>query len=98
MRDISRLEFTNPNYFESIWSRHVSRDWLGLCFGASKMINIPLNVVQNTFGNRNMGLYSKEELLKLYLDGWAFDVDCLHKISHNSAHFEVKPTLIKRIT
>lgn len=96
LRSISDLNFTNPNYFESSWSHHVSRDWCGLCFGMSKMINIPINVVQNTFSNRNMHLYSKEDLLKLYLDGFTFDVEKLYKIPHNSAHFEVRPTLIKR--
>jgi len=63
------------------------------------MINIPMNVVHPGFkNNRHMGLYTKEEMLKLYLDGWAFDVDSLFHILHNSAHFEVKPALVKRMS
>jgi hypothetical protein len=97
-KDLVSLNFTNPNTFEGAWASIGNRisHRKGLCYGLSKVVNVPLNRVQTTYENRNMGLYSAEDLLSIFNDGKKIDVAPLFLIANPSAHFEYEPTFVAR--
>ena len=95
--NISKLNFSSPNYFEGAWALRASSKLNGLCFNTSKIFNIPMNIVQQSHKNNpHMNLYSKEYLLKLYMDGYKINIDDFYNINNNSPHFEIEPKFIKR--
>ena len=85
------------NTFELEWklSNRVHKDPIGLCFGFSKMINIPLNIIENT-ENRNMNVYSLENLLEKFLKGYKIDIGAFDNINNKSSHMEYEVKFIKR--
>ncbi|MGE4168418.1 MAG: hypothetical protein AB7E68_02630 [Candidatus Babeliales bacterium] len=93
---LQKLDFDNPNYLEGAWCAHCDINKLGLCFHQSKIINIPLNQVQNCSGcNLSMNI-SWQELFKQFKNGYKLDISKLYKIQNNSPHMEYQPTFIKR--
>jgi len=97
LNDIARIRFAAPNGFEGSWSRVASLSLSGLCFSESKIINIPMNIVQSTYlHNPHMNFMSKEGFLKSYVDGFKIDISKLYKINNNSAHFELIPKFVRR--
>jgi hypothetical protein len=97
-KDLTSLNFNNPNTFEGAWASLGGRvsHRKGLCYGLSKIVNIPLNRVQTTYENRNMGLYSAGELLSMFNDGKKIHVAPLFRIQNPSAHFAYEPTFVSR--
>lgn len=94
-KDLEELEFVNPNTLEGSWAGRADLYKIGLCYDASKIVNIPLGLV-NLSSNRNMNLYSAEELLTLFNQGLKIDIEPLHQIQNISAHIEYHPLFITR--
>lgn len=88
LSDIEKLSFTNPNQLESSWSKKNHAHKRGLCFQRSKIVNIPVNLVQTSWKNRNMGSYCPQELLDLFFQGAKIDIRPFVKIDNPSAHIE----------
>ena len=97
--DLKGMSFTQPNRLEGSWASRWQRvaHRLGLCFEQTKIVNLPLNLVQNFYnGNRNMGAYSPEELLNIFLEGKKMDISTLYRVKNKGAHMEYRPTFIDR--
>lgn len=92
--NIPRLE--NPNKIEEFWSRRYPKNKKGLCYKNSKVINIPMNIVQEVHPNRQMGLFTAEELLNFFNQGLKINIDILYKINNESAHINYVPEFIRR--
>jgi len=98
IKDFKSFSFTNPNTLEDMWA------WLGgrvarrkgLCFTTSKIVNLPLNRVQNTFRNRNMNSFTPQELLLLFNQNLKMDIQPLFKIKNPGVHMEYVPTFVVR--
>ena len=94
--DLWRLKYDNPNILESLWQRNLSvAKVMGLCFASSKVVNIPLNLV-NKSSNRYMKSYSTQVLLDKFLQGWKMDIQPFYKIKNSSAHIEKELSFISR--
>jgi len=93
---VKRLSFHSPNTLEVAWSREKPAKELGLCFNHSKMVNLPLNLVQREFDNNNMGILSAEVLLSMFIAGLKMDVDTLHNYDNNSPHMHYIPSFKPR--
>lgn len=95
--DIRTLNYNTPNTFEGTWAGRTYRirSRLGLCYKHTKVINIPLNMVQNDLNNRNMNSFSPAELLTIFNDGFKMDINPLYQINNISAHIEYEPTFIQ---
>jgi len=97
------MDFYNPNTFEAQWNQgHLIKDVKkrhGFCYEATKIVNLPLNLVQNTH-TKNPHMTDEEfkpkELLKLFLDGYKMDITKLFGIKNNSAHIEYQPIFVMR--
>lgn len=92
-------EFSSPNTFEGwgIWQDDFDWNMVGLFYEHSKIVNIPLNVVQvEAHGNPHMDVYSPKELLKMFNTGLKMDSSPLFCINNISAHMEYTPTFVHR--
>lgn len=85
-------------FYEGYWHLKCDLNKYGLFFEDSKLVNIPLNLVnyeQAPF-NKNMRSYSPAELLKRFNDGYKFNINQFYKINNNSPHMEYDPEFIKK--
>ena len=98
LNDFKVMRYSSPNKLESFWAGRVGHiiQRVGLCFEQTKVVNLPLNRVQTDYHNRHMGLYSADELLAMFYDGYKMDIIPLIRIDNPSAHMEYEPTFIAR--
>ncbi len=98
INDFKQLNYNAPNPLECAWYTKNFRIMKrrGLCFELSKVVNIPMNRVQNEFLSRFMKGYSPEYLLSIYNEGKKIDISGFFKIRNMSAHMERDPIFIKR--
>jgi hypothetical protein len=91
------LDYKGPNTLEGSWASSAGQimHTYGLCFQNSKMVNLPLNRVQNEWYNKSMDI-SASELLKKFQEGFKFDIAPLFQIRNRSAHMEYEPTFVLR--
>src|SRR5205814_955683 len=75
-KELHLMNYRNPNSFEAEWAGrgHRIMERVGLCFAESKILNLPLNVVQSTCANRNMQAFSAATLLAMFNSGLKFDL------------------------
>lgn len=95
------LSYTNPNLLEGNWAAwwviHKAPSPIGIFYENSKIINIPLNKVQTiNILNRDMNLYTPEELLEKFEAGLKMDISPLYKMKNKAVHTEYEPTFIPR--
>lgn len=96
--DLRVISYHTPNRLEGIWCCRFNRvaHQRGLCFGQSKVVNMPLNRVQKEeLGNRAMNI-TTQELLAQFNAGKKMDIVKLHGIDNKSAHMEYVPTFVDR--
>ena len=96
--DLKAMMYQTPNSFEDVWNMR-SRAIMGkrgVCYIASKIVNMPLNRVQHEYSNRAMNEYSARDLLALFMSGKKMDITPLKCIDNKAAHMEYSPTFILR--
>ncbi len=93
--DFRTMNYVHPNSLEGTWAGHAHLKKLGLCYETTKMVNIPLNLV-NLSSNRYMHSYTPEELLIKFSEGWKIDIQPLFQIKNKSAHIDYQPNFIQR--
>lgn len=97
LKDFSQISFSNPNTLEARWAARSNYSRYGLCFANSKIVNLPLNLVNETYQtNANMSSYTAEDLLRLFNQKKKMDVAQLFQIDNRSAHIDYEPTFINR--
>lgn len=95
--DILKVDFFDPNSLEYFWNNQSDFNKKGLFFKESKIINIPLNLVNQSYiKNRSMNLFSTKELLDIFNNGFKIDIDKFYKIKNNAPHVEVKLDFIPK--
>ena len=96
---LKKIHFRTPNQLEIAWSRNKkkeTRNKTGLCYGHSKIVNIPLNIVQEDKTQNNMGFLSTIDLLDLYDQQLKIDISALFAVNNQAPHMEYIPTFIQR--
>lgn len=93
---LAQLAFHSPNTLEEHWAQRFTSNTQGLCYVTSKILNIPLNKVQEYLDNPHMNLYTTQELLQFFLQGLKIDRAPLHKFNNKAAHTEYAPRFITR--
>ncbi len=96
------LDYRNPNLLEARWAgwwaQHGAPSNLGLCYADSKIVNIPLNKVQTAYvENRDMNLFTPQELLEMFENGYKMDIRPLYLMQNKAVHTEYEPTFISRV-
>jgi hypothetical protein len=87
------LEYTNPNLFEAMLSNFSKSEMIMSSYKDNKLVNSPINRVQDTFQNLS-GMkyrYSVEDLNEMYLDGVSFDFNKMKFNEITGCHQEIQP-------
>ncbi len=94
---LRKLDYTNPSNLEGNWfiPEYVDYEKVGLCYETSKIVNVPLNVVQKERANAHMNI-TTEYLLQLFNEGLKIDITPLHTFANQSPHAEYNFSLIAR--
>lgn len=92
------LKYQAPNSLEGRWSVLAPTEPYGLCYTHSKIVNIPLNLVQSEWGSKHMSMLSAETLLILFQAGLKINTEKLVSIKNKSPHIDYLPSFIPRIT
>lgn len=89
--------FNSPNTFEAGLQRYIDlfKHRLGICYKKSRIINIPINKVQDDFENIH-GSVHQDFLLEQWDKGMQMDYRKIYGINNTSAHQEVEISFIKR--
>ncbi len=98
-RDFTALSFRNPNNLEAGWAGRgrFILDKTGLFFTYSKMINIPMNLVQTEYIRNNcMHDLSPKELLDVFNKGLKIDISKVFQMRNKAPHVEYNPVFIPR--
>jgi hypothetical protein len=98
LMQFGHMQFWAPNPLEATWAGRAQglMHRTGLCFDHSKIVNVPLNVVQLDFTNRNMEFMTCAQLLDIFKQGKKIDLAPLHTIQNTAAHMAYIPTFIER--
>lgn len=95
LRSLSyKTPYTLENSWASIGKKFSHR--VGLCYEQSKIVGLPLNVVQTEWNNRHMNFLNAKELLTLFMSGKKIDIKPFKKIQNKGAHMAYEPTFIER--
>ena len=99
-QDFKSMDYYNPNTLEGNWSKRANKikKRYGFCYEASKIVNLPLNLVQESWNNPHMTNQelTPKQLIKQFLDGNKMDIGPLFQIKNRSVHIEYNPTFITR--
>lgn len=96
---IFNLEWNYPNECEGRWAARANLNQQGLFFEESKVVNLPLNLVNNSRDggqNRCSFYYSARELLDQFLAGYKIDIKPISKMQHNTPHVDSYVNFINR--
>lgn len=90
------MNYSTPNTFENVFFKYADLSKTGACCTRSKMVNIPLNIVQERKKVPNMGYLHPKELLTMFAQGMRIDTKKFFQIAHNAPHMEYIPTFVKK--
>jgi hypothetical protein len=94
IKEISNfLEYSNPIMFEAMLSNITNSNIVISSYLSSKLVNNPINRVQNVFHNLS-GMnfaYSAEDLNEMYLDDVVFNFDKMKFDEITGCHQEIQP-------
>lgn len=90
-----KLSYKHPNRLEQSWASHRSENSIGLCFETSKVVNLPLNLV-NPSDCRHSHFMTAEELLVKWNEGVKLDIHPLFQIENASPHMDYIPDFVAR--
>ena len=89
-RVVGALDFEAPNSLEIALQKYKDSflgRW-GVCYGKSRLVNLPLNLVQREIANRTVGI-DKEIFLKAWEAGKRINTAPMRGFQNTSAHQEV---------
>jgi len=94
---VANESFHNPTTLESLWfdPQYVDFNKMGLCYAQSKLVNIPLNVVQSLVKNPHMNI-SPEYLLDIFEKGAKINIQPLAGKPHPSVHTPYQLQMVNR--
>jgi len=93
------MHYSTPNTLEGAWACRVGdkMKFRGLCFAASKIVNLPLNLVQADYlNNRCAGIIDPQALLVKFNEGLKIDIASMYRLPHSAPHVEYMPTFTAR--
>lgn len=92
---INSARWSTPNTFEGEWAARANLNQFGLIFTQSKIVNIPINMV-NISSNRFMKSYTTAELLERFMAGQKIDIAQVSKVKNSSPHMDYEVSFVER--
>ncbi|MDR3550766.1 MAG: hypothetical protein P4L31_05090 [Candidatus Babeliales bacterium] len=98
VQNLQSLSYYSPNGLEGIWANgyHSIAHKHGLCYECTKIVNLPLNRVQNECQNVHMNFMTPLELLEKFNQQKKIDIKLLYKIQNKAAHMAYEPVFTDR--
>jgi len=94
---LTKIPFYAPNSLEGTWARYYNKEKrFGLCHEQSKIVNLPINKVQQECQNRTMNALGAQKLLELFTQGLKINIIPLFRVKNKAAHMDHVPTFIER--
>jgi hypothetical protein len=89
--------FNSPNTFEGYLQNYINyfKHRYGVCYKKSRIVNIPINRVQNDYNNIH-GAVHQDFLLDQWNRGMQIDYCALYGFMNESAHQEIEISLMER--
>jgi hypothetical protein len=98
---LASVVFTNPNTMEANMDniKHLPEQpkMLACYVDAPKLINIPVNRVQNVFQNKFNNDLSAEEINEMFLSGYKIDVNVYSNFRANSCHVATELKFVREV-
>lgn len=97
---ILEMNYRAPNILEAEWSGRSASIMAkkGVCFEKSKIVNIPMNIVQDCgWQNPHMHFKNALELLRIFNEGKKIDISKLYQVDNRGSHWDYVPQFIDRI-
>lgn len=88
--------YANPNSCEGSWAAQANLSLQGLFFEKSKIVNIPLNLVNEVAPNAHMNSHSAAEMLKFFNQGLKIDIDDFYEFNNQAPHVNYQVKFIAR--
>lgn len=88
--------WNNPNTLEGAWAAGANLNQIGLYFSESKIVNIPINIVQTSWTLRAMNSYSIQKLLTCFMQGQKIDIAPISSFQNNSVHTNFDISFMQR--
>ncbi|MFW9879460.1 MAG: hypothetical protein ACFFG0_40810, partial [Candidatus Thorarchaeota archaeon] len=86
---LEKYNYENPNTLEKQMALHPINKKYIVCYNKSKIINIPLNRVQNVYHNNSMKI-KPEYLNEKFLNGYRISLNNIIGIDNNSPHYSLE--------
>lgn len=91
----TNLQYVHPASLENKWDLKRKTSGVGIYYESSKIVNIPLNIV-NFSHFPHSGRHTSEELLVKFLEGLKLDIKPLQGYRNQSAHVDVPVSFVTR--
>ncbi len=88
--------FDNPNRLEGAWAARANLNLTGLYFSEAKIVNIPINIVQEAWTLRAMHSYTVQELLTRFMLGQKINLEPIARFKNNSVHANFDISFVSR--
>ncbi len=102
-------DYKNTSYESAWWydfrSKQENMEKLGICFKTSKIVNVCVNIANDTMANwgqfsihwqKKLQEYSVNSLLKKFMDGYKIDIQDISRVKHAAPHVEYEYKFIER--
>ena len=97
MNLLMELDYNSPNQLEHHMAMRADYSKKGICYHTSKIINLPINLVQTYTYNNCQHSYSAQQLLDLFDLGMKMDVQALYHANNRSSHmYDAQIQFIRR--
>ncbi len=95
---LKKNDYHNPNLLESQWALKARYNKMGLYFNEAKVVNVPLNMVNesNIWGNRQMKSLTVHELLEKLQAGLKIDISPFFHVNYRSPHIDEEVVFVPR--
>jgi hypothetical protein len=94
---LSNLDYNGPNQLEHYLALNADYSKKGVCYQTSKIINLPINLVQTYTYNNCQNTYGSQQLLTMFNDGFKMDIKALFQANNRSSHmYDAPVTFIAR--
>ncbi len=88
--------YGNPNRCEGSWAEQADLSLHGLFFEKSKIVNIPINLVNEVCPNAHMNSHSANKMLEFFNQGLKIDINDLYEFNNQAPHTDFKVKFVAR--
>jgi len=87
------MKFNNPNILQTLWNEHADLFRVGLYYGRSKAVALPLARVKV---DEKIINFSRKDLLTFFDQGLKIDIEPLNHLENNEIEINYEPQFVKR--